>query len=308
MLTEFLVVADRIFALILLITAGYAAYSLKILDLNATRRISSFLLNIAIPALIIASMQVPRSAALLAGAGELLLLTGILYLISSGIAGLAAAALPATRTERGVFQFAIVFGNVGFMGFPVVQALYGGDTLFYAAIFNLVFNVLVFSLGIALLTRGREQGFDPRLLANPGILASVAGLILFLESVQIPPPFIDAIGLLGNVTAPLAMIVVGALLATFPLREMIGDWRVLLASAVRLLAIPLAAAVLLRPLAADPLAFSVLVTLAAMPAAANTVIFAEQYGSDARLASRTVFVSTLASLATIPLVTSVLLA
>ncbi len=308
MLTEFLAVADQIFTLALLMTAGYGAYSLKILDLNATRRVSSFLINIAIPALIIASMQVPRSAALLAGAGELLVLTGILFALSLAIARLAAGVLPATRTERGVFQFAIVFGNVGFMGFPVVQALYGADTLFYVAIFNLVFNVLVFSLGIAMLTRGKEPGFDPRLLANPGILASILGLLLFLESVQIPPPFIDAIGLLGGVTTPLAMIVVGALLATFPLREMIGDWRVLLTCAVRLLAIPIAAAVLLRPLAADPLVFSVLVTLAAMPAAANTVIFAEQYGSDARLASQTVFISTLAALATIPLVTAVLLA
>jgi len=91
-----------------------------------------------------------------------------------------------TSSERGVFQFAIVFGNVGSWGFRSPQTLFGADSLFYVAIFNLVFNVLVFSVGIAMLTGEREGGFDPRLLANPGIAASAAGFPLFLGSVEIP--------------------------------------------------------------------------------------------------------------------------
>ena len=138
-------------------------------------------------------------------------------------------------------------------------------------------------------------------------MASAAGFLLFLGSVEIPAPFIDAIDLLGGVTTPLAMIIVGAMLATFPAREMVGDWRIWVASAVLLLAVPVAYCYLFSPIFSDPLVSGVMITMAAMPAAVNTVVFAEQYGADARLASQIVFVSTIGSLITIPLMTTVLL-
>jgi len=307
MVTDFLVVADQIFILVLLIAAGYVAVSTKILDTRATRGFSSLLVNITLPALIIASMQVPFTPARLAGAETLFLATGIFFAFSFVVAWVVTRAMPMTSSERGVFQFAIVFGNVGFMGFPVARMLFGADSLFYVAIFNLVFNILVFSVGIAMLTGEREGGFDPRLLVNPGIAASVIGFLLFLSSVEIPGPFIDAIDLLGGVTTPLAMIIVGAMLATLPAREIVGDWRIWAASVVLLLVVPVAYGYLFSPVFADPLVSGVMITMAAMPAAVNTVIFAEQYGANARLASQIVFVSTIGSLVTIPLITTVLL-
>ena len=229
----------------------------------------------------------------------------MLFILSFAVAWATSRAMPMASSERGVFEFAIVFGNVGFMGFPVAQALFGDESLFYVAIFNLIFNLLVFSVGIAMLTRGRG-GFVPVWGANPGDCRLVAGFLLFLGSVELRP-FIDAIGLLGGVTTPLAMIVIGAMIATFPVREMVRDWRIWAASAVLLLVIPVAYCCLFSAIFADPLVDGVMITMAAMPAAANTAIFAEQYGADARLASQIVFVSTIGSLVTIPLVTTVLL-
>jgi predicted permease len=307
MITDFLVVADQIFILVLLIAAGYIAVATKIVDPRTTRGLSGLLINITIPALIIASMQVPFTPERLVGAETLLLATGALYVFSFALAWAVSKAMRVPPAEEGVLQFAIVFGNVGFMGFPVALTLFGQSSLFYVAIFNLVFNVLVFSVGIAMLAGGRGERFDPKLLANPGIAASVAGFLLFLGSVEIPGPFIDAIDLLGGVTTPLAMIIVGAMLATFPAREMIGDWRVWTASAVLLLGIPVAYVYLFSPIFPDPLINGVMIAMAAMPAAANTVIFAEQYGADSRLASQIVFVSTIGSLVTIPLITTMLL-
>ncbi|PKL63471.1 MAG: AEC family transporter [Methanomicrobiales archaeon HGW-Methanomicrobiales-2] len=304
---DFLIVADQIFILVLLIAAGYVAVTTKIVDPRATRGLSGLLINITIPALIVASMQVPFTPERLAGAETLVLATGALYVFSFALAWAVSKAMRVPAAEEGVLQFAIVFGNVGFMGFPVALTLFGEDSLFYVAIFNLIFNVLVFSVGIAMLTEGRGKGFDPRLLANPGIAASVVGLALFLGSVEIPSPFIDSIDLLGGVTTPLAMIIVGAMLATFPAREMIGNWRIWVASAVLLLALPVAYCYLFSPIFADPYINGIMITMAAMPAAANTVIFAEQYGADSKLASQIVFVSTIGSLVTIPLVTTVLL-
>nr|WP_303714620.1 AEC family transporter [Methanoculleus marisnigri] len=306
-ITDFLIVADQILILVLLIAAGYIAVTTKIVDPRATRGLSGLLINITLPALIVASMQVPFTPERLAGAETLILATAALYVISLAIAWVVSKAMRVPAAEEGVLQFAIVFGNVGFMGFPVALTLFGEDSLFYVAIFNLFFNVLVFSVGIAMLTEGRGKGFDPRLLANPGIATSVVGLALFLGSVEIPSPFIDSIDLLGGVTTPLAMIIVGAMLATFPAREMVGNWRIWVASAVLLLAVPVAYCYLFAPVFADPYINGIMITMAAMPAMANTVIFAEQYGADSRLASQIVFVSTIGSLVTIPLITTVLL-
>ncbi len=304
---DFLLVADQIFILVLLIAAGYVAVSTRIVDPRTTRGLSGLLINITIPALIVASMQVPFTPERLAGAETLVLATGALYIFSFALAWAVSKAMRVPPAEEGVLQFAIVFGNVGFMGFPVALTLFGEEALFYVAIFNLFFNVLVFSVGIAMLTEGRGKGFDPRLLANPGIAASVVGLALFLGSVEIPSPFIDSIELLGGVTTPLAMIIVGAMLATFPAREMVGNWRIWVASAVLLLAVPVAYYYLFSPVFPDPFINGIMITMAAMPAAANTVIFAEQYGADSRLASQIVFVSTIGSLVTIPLIATVLL-
>ncbi|MDD4252276.1 MAG: AEC family transporter [Methanoculleus horonobensis] len=305
--TDFLIVADQIFILVLLIAAGYVAVATKIVDPRATRGLSGLLVNITIPALIVASMQVPFTPERLIGAETLILATGALYVFSFALAWVVSKAMRVPAAEEGVLQFAIVFGNVGFMGFPVALTLFGEESLFYVAIFNLIFNVLVFSVGIAMLTEGRGKGFDPKLLLNPGIAASVVGLALFLGSVEIPSPFIDSIELLGGVTTPLAMIIVGAMLATFPAREMVGNWRIWAASAILLLAVPAAYCYLLAPVFPDPYINGIMITMAAMPAAANTVIFAEQYGADSRLASQIVFVSTIGSLVTIPLIATVLL-
>jgi len=307
-MTDFLLVADRILILTLLIAAGYASLRTGILNNRSLKSLSSFLINVTLPALIIVSLQVPVSGDLIRGAGAIVALSGVYYALSLAIAAVVLLVLGTGAGERGVFAFALVFPNVGFMGFPVIETLYGTEALFFAVICNLVFNVLVFSVGIAMMTAGGEgkARFEPRLLLNAGIGASLLGLALFLFSVRIPSPLFEALDLLGGITTPLAMVVVGALLAAFPARRMVEDWRIGVASAVRLLVIPVAAWLALRPLAGDTLAFAVLITLAAMPTAANTVIFAEEYDADALLASRIVFVTTMSSVVTIPLLTGLL--
>lgn len=307
MITDLLIVADQIFILVLLVAAGYVVASAKIMDPRATRGLSGLLFNITIPALIITSMQVPFTPTRLADTGALFMATGAFFALSFVVARVTTRAMSVAPSDRGVYEFAIVFGSVSFMGFPVAQTILGADSLFYVAIFHLVFNVLLFSLGIAMLTGEREGGFDLRLLANPGIAASVIGFFLFLGSVEIPGPFIDAIDLIGGVTTPLAMIIVGAMIATLPAREMIRDWRIWATSATILLVVPVAYRCLVSPVFSDPLINGVMIAMAAMPAAAGTPVFAEQCGADARLASQIVFVSTIGSLVTIPLVTALLM-
>jgi len=303
----FFTVAMQVSILVILLAVGYLTLKVGILDQKSTRRLSGLLINITIPALILSSMQIPFSTDRLTQSYEMLAITAGLYGLSFIIGWLLSRGLPGSPGDRGVIQSAIVFGNVVFMGFPIVGAIFGKEALFFVAVADIFYYVLIFSLGVVLMTGGRMERFDPKVLINPGIIATIIGFILFLSSVKIPTPFIESITILGSVTTPLAMIIVGALLATFPAREMLGDWRSGVISLAKLVVVPVLIWLVLRPFIADPLLLGVLITLAAMPVGANVSIFAEEYGANASLASQFVFVSTVASLVTIPLIVTLLL-
>ena len=157
-------------------------------------------------------------------------------------------------------------------------------------------------MGVFLIAHGRPGKLDAKLLITPGLVASVFGMALFLAGYHIPYSADAALDWIGKATTPLAMIVVGALLATLPVRRLAGDGRIAIIAALRLLLLPALAFLILSPLVSDRLLLGTAVLLIAMPVAANTVLLSEEYRVDATLASQGVFLTTLASLATIPLI------
>jgi predicted permease len=168
-------------------------------------------------------------------------------------------------------------------------------------LFNLPFNFLVFTMGVWLLARGRPGNLDVKSLLSPGLVASFVGLALFLVGYTLPSPVETGLDLIGSVTTPLAMLVVGALLATLPVSRLAGDWRIHLLTGLRLIVFPVIAFLVLSPFITDKLLLGVAVLLIAMPVAANSVLLSEEYKVDATLASQGVFISTLLCLATIPI-------
>lgn len=289
-------------SLFAIIGVGFVARRYNIISGDFVHLLSRILVNIALPAITISSMQVPHTATTM-GIVDSMLLVSVCYYIGAFLAGiLVCRFLPSTSTERGVFQFMLVFPNTMFMGIPVAAAILGPSSLFYVILFNLPFSFLVFTMGVWLLARGRPGKFDPKVLLSPGLVASFVGLGLFLVGYMLPAPVDTALSLVGSVTTPLAMIVVGALLATLPAARLAGDWRIYFISALRLLVFPVLAFVLLTPFVTDKLLLGVTVLLIAMPVAANSVLLSEEYHVDSTLASQGVFISTVLCLATIPLI------
>lgn len=289
-------------SLFAIIGVGFAARRYNIISGDFVHILSRVLVNIALPAITISSMQVPHTATTMGIVDSTLLIAGGYYLAAFFISILVCRFLPSTSTEQGVFQFMLVFPNTMFMGIPVASAILGPASLFYVILFNLPFNFLVFTMGVWLLARGRPGKLDPKVLLSPGLVASFVGLGLFLAGYTIPAPVETGLTLVGSVTTPLAMLVVGALLATLPATRLAGDWRIYVISALRLLVFPVLAFVLLSPFIADKLLLGVAVLLIAMPVAANSVLLSEEYRVDSTLASQGVFISTVLCLATIPLI------
>ena len=299
---EFGALFYQVLTLFLLILVGWGVRRVGIFTDEVTAGVSRFLVNVALPALVIDSMQIPFDPALAREGAELALAAGAYYV---GVV-LFALAFPylvrAWPDERAVFSFLVVFANTGFMGYPVVLAIWGEEAVFLAAIYNLLFSLLVFTVGVLILT-GSKAGWrsvSPRVLLSPGIVSVGVGLALFFLSVDLPEMIGGPIAMLGGLTTPLSMIVIGALLARLDPRTIFGNPRVYVYAGVRLLLLPLATLALLTPFVTDPLVLGVCVVLAAMPGATNAALFAEEYGVNPELASQSVFITTLFCIVTIP--------
>lgn len=305
---QFYAVFEQILALFLQLLAGYSARKSGLLDSLLTKGLSGLLLKLALPALIIDSMQKPFSLSLLKESGVILLISLTVYASSIVIALLFPRLLAATPDERGVFSFALIFSNVGFMGYPVVFAVFGETGVFYAAIYNLPFNLLLFTLGIMIISK-KIEGAPPinwKLLVNPAVAAVFVGFFFFLFSIALPRPVAVAVHQLGLLTTPLSMLLVGSLLSTMPVKKVFTDRRVYIVSLMRLLVLPFLVWLALQNLRLPEMLVGIPTVITAMPAAANSAILAEQYEGNAALASQIVFLSTLLSVLCIPLVMQLL--
>ncbi len=296
--------ASQILVLFVLMAAGFAAGKLGYLDRAASGGISKFLVSFVIPALVIESMQRPFSPELRDEAYAALAISVGAYAASFPLAWLLVKLIRAKGGARGAHAFNAIFSNVAFMGFPLVEALLGRESLFLVSIYNIPFQLLAFSVGPYLLARsaGGKARLSAASFATPASLAAVAGFALFSFGILLPETLRRPLRLLGDMTTPLSMALIGAILARSSLGAAARDWRLYATAAYRLLAFPLIlyAALLALGLRGKLLALPVII--AAMPGAANSAILAQAYGGDAETASSLVFLSTLASLATIPLI------
>lgn len=289
--------------LFLLIAAGFGAGKLKVLGPEAVRGMSRFIVDFTLPALVLVSMQKPFSAELRDEALRMLGISFAIYLSALPLAALWARVIGSRGPESGVHEFGGTFANVAFMGFPIMGAYFGKDILFAVSIYNMPFQLLAFSVGVIMLTRGNSgvPRISLRQWINPAILSTCLGFVFFLGSVRISGPLLSGLTILGDMTTPLSMAVIGAILARMEVRGILGNIRVYLTSVYRLILHPLALWAVLSAFGLRGNSLAIPVALAAMPVAANASILSDAYGGDSETASALVFVSTAVSLITIPL-------
>ena len=203
-----------------------------------------------------------------------------------------------------VMRFTAIFSNCGYMGLPMMKALYGDDGVFYGSFYIVVFHIILWTIGIRIFSG--EGGGWKKVLLNPAVIAVYLGMAVFVLQLPVPEVVVGSVKAIGDMTMPLAMLIIGAVLSTAKLNEVFTDPKVYLTSFVRLIAMPLLALVLTRVAGLPAMPSAVLVTAVAMPAAANITIFAEMFEKDSIFASKCVSVSTLLSILTAPLIISLI--
>ncbi len=294
-----MVVFFRVVSIFILVIVGYLSRKAKALDPPLVKGLSGFILNVAIPFTIIAGFDrsIPRSA--LPDLARMVLWAIALHGFAIALSALAYRRLG--DDERKILSYTTVFSNCAFMGLPVAESVFGKIGVMYASIFVIVFQILIWTYGVALFAGRSSKGQFRKALLNSGNVGVITGLVIWCLPFDLPQALTDSIAIMANLTTPLSMIVVGAILADLPLRGLFKGKELWLGSLVRLVLLPLAVYGFMRLVGEDSAPAKVAAFLTAMPAAAQTVIFAERYGAGVALASRIVFVSTVLSAVTIPL-------
>ena len=303
-----MLVLNEMLMMMLLLLVGVAVAKTGVVDGETNRRLTRFALVVPQSAVILSSainMQMEMTP------GEVLAVLGasvVMYVLLVAPGLLAPRLYRIGAADRGLFSFLAIFGNVAYMGFPLVRALFGSDAVFYAALLNIPFNCLTYTLGVSLVSGGAEKGrMDWRQLVNPPLVSSVLAIAIIFLPVSWPGPVSRAVETLGDMILPMSMIIIGASLGSQKLKDVLGDWRVYAYAPIKLIAAPVLLWAVMRLLVRDQLLLNVITLVGATPSAAMAAMLSIQYGGDEKTASRAIFVSTVLSVVTIPVICWLLL-
>ncbi len=313
------VIVEQMGKLFLLLLLGVFLAKLEILDLHTKQKLTKLLLYVTTPMMMIDAFydrmlmleSQPDQSGL--GIGMLFVYSFAFYLILIALSLILGFALRAPKKDRRLYTFMTIFGNVGFMGFPVVSSVFGTEGLFYAAILNSVFNIFVYTFGVVLMggtgadasaSKAEQLRAIPwkKLLLTPAVLCTAVGLLIFIFRIRLPGILADTCDTLGGLTSPLAMLVVGANLNGMKGWDMLKNMRMNVYILLRQIALPLVFWVLIRLIVDHPVLTPTLLLLSCMPVANTTALFATEYGGDEKLASQGIFLTTLFSLVSFPLI------
>ena len=206
--------------------------------------------------------------------------------------------------DVGPYKVMIIFNNIGFMGFPILQAAYGPQSLLYASLFLFPFNILIYTYGIACMRKKSEkkESFDLSKAVNVGTIACAVSLIIYIFGIPVPDFLKTTAKSLSGLTGPLSMMVIGQSMIHMKAKEMFGDIRLFIFSLIKLVAIPIVGIFVLKLFITDELILNVCYIMLATPVASMAAMLAQQYDGDYKLASKGVALTTILSVITIPLV------
>ncbi len=293
------ILLKQIAVMAILTALGLVLCKLKMLSEQTTKELGAVLVKAVIPCVLFrAFVTVPYSPET---ARSLLIAFGysfLTYVITLGIAYL----IYGTRDRMN--NFGASFCNAGFMGVPLVQAVAGDTGVFYLATSMALLNLFQWTFGVSAMV-GRKNSFSLKLIfANPMMVSVILGMIFFFLRIPVPEVLMTSLGSIAAIFTPVAMILLGSYMARVSWNEMFA-LRPLLCSLVRLLLIPLITIAVTMVLPKTYRSVYMPILLASFtPIGVNICIYAQQHDQDYAYSVILVCLSTILSVATVPLVYS----
>lgn len=301
---SFAILIQQILIIFLEIGTGYGATKLGILDEKNSKFLSNLVMFIFIPCTLLASSSIDGGREAVVNMLEAFVLLEILYLATAIVCMLLSNPLGLTHGQKAVLIGTAVMPNSAFVGIPLISALLGSDPgSIYGASSIMAYNIFFFTYVVQMFSPG--QKFNIKSLITPANITTVAMVVMLLTDLRLPKLLQSYVTAMGNCTTPLALMIVGAMLARSSLRELIAKPFLWLTTTLRCLVFPLAfmAVLYFLPLSTT-LRMSVLI-FAACPAGSMAAVLAEQKGVEGELASQAVAHSTMFIIFSVPLVLSI---
>ncbi|MGE4549464.1 MAG: AEC family transporter [Intestinibacillus sp.] len=286
--------------ILLVMGFGFVVRKYGLLPDTVEQGLSRLLLSAILPLSILASGDVTLTKALAGNLRMAALATAGYYIVAILLFSRLSRLLPVHRDKKRMLVILSVFANTGFLGFPLMDALFGAEGMLYAVIYNLGFQLAFFTWGIAgLSNEGKLQWKS--LCKMPVTLASLATMLLVLTPLRLPALLQDTASSIGGMTTPLSLLLIGSSFTRMRVRELLCDRWSYLVSALRLIVLPLILLAVLLACGVSGVAGAACVMITALPCAAINAIYAEQYQVEPVFAARAVIQSTLLMLVTFPL-------
>jgi hypothetical protein len=305
------IVISQIFILAVVVLIGAIAAKFKVFTSDSKDVLSKVIFNISLPLMLFTNFfRLEATPRLITNSMLIMAISGFMIFFLLFIGWISTRIFRLQGAEAAVFKVHSMFGNTIFLGFPLITALYGVEGLLYASMFQLVSTIIMWTAGVIILSHGNGTPWRKCLIKvlNPNTIATVIGLIFFILSVRLPEIVLKPMTELGSANTWLSMLYIGAMLAFSNVGSLLKKKSLYLVSFNRLILGPallisifyLIGAV--TGLVPDKLVTSVIILEASMPCMATVVIMAKEFGSDDRIAVGNVFVSTVISIMTLPLV------
>ena len=287
--------------LFIIMMIGLLANKIGILTKEVSKKISGLVVNVTNPCFIVSSVLNGTESINGSNLVTMAIIAVAMYACLMLLSIFVTSILCIPLTSRGTYKAMLVFGNIGFMGFPIVSGLYGNEALLYAAVFMLPYNVLIYSYGVRVIKSEQEDndGFSLKNVINPGVIAAVVAIILYLTGLRMPYIVSEPIKMVSNITAPLSMMVIGASFASVKLKELFCDYKLIIFSVVKLMLIPIVGVVIVKLFVEDSCMQGIVLVMLGTPVGSMVPMLASEYGGDCELSSRGVAVSSILSIATL---------
>ena len=303
-----MVIISTMCKLLFAMVLGFFLCKKGILNKNINKNISNLIVQVTCPCLIVCSVAtVPHGGGI--EIVKLLIAGVVVYIITPLFARVITKIMRVPAHLRGTYMCMFIFANSMFMGYPVVQALYGDMAIFYCTIFNMPFNILYFSLAMnyfkkdAAIGAGtyQKEKINPKKFINMGIIASIVALVIYFVRIPVPALVYDCLGFVGNITTPLSMVIIGSALATVSLKEIKTEKGIWPMIPIRLALIPFLVWCIMHLFTKDPMIIGICTVSLGMPVASLVAMGSAQYERQGKCASIGVAVSTIFSMVSIPI-------
>lgn len=295
---------EQLLVLLGLMATGFIAYKTKLIDDHTHEHLSSLMVWILNPFLMISGVIGKNGNITGQLVLENILMVGILYGGLFLIGFLHITIMRYKGKDRYLYRFVMLFPNVGFMGVPLVKEMFGNEYVVFVAFYMLAFNVICYSYGVHLSARlgGNTEKFQWKKLISPGTVTSLMSILIFALHINVPAPIRSYVDYLGNTSIAFSMMIIGVSLAKMDWKSAFAKKDYYLFCLAKMVLIPLLIVFLSRFIPVSAPVRGVFQIMICMPVASMTCMFAQEYGGDGSECAKMIAISTVLTVITAPLV------